>query len=218
MIHLIYSGGGNKRFLEIALYHGYKYGAQIPETIYENLFFADQNWKKPNKNAYINGLKRHEPHMATVLDLERENQFDEVMQWAEEISEIVDKVLIIPKVSNLISKIPKLINGKEIILAFSVPTKYGKTNVDILEFSGWRIHLLGGSPHSQLDYYQQFKQIAEVYSADGNYFRKLAVRFCKYWVEPGKWIQDNHQTRNDAHYECFSKSCENIKACWDKLG
>lgn len=46
-IDLIYCGGGNKRFHEIATRYGFLYGVQLPDTVYGELHFADQNWKKP---------------------------------------------------------------------------------------------------------------------------------------------------------------------------
>ena len=39
-----------------------------------------------------------------------------------------------------------------LILGFSVPSKYGATNLSPFLFQGLKIHLLGGSPERQLSY------------------------------------------------------------------
>ena len=83
--HLIFCGGSNKTFAEIATSKGFMYGSQLPRTIYKPLFFADQDWKNPNREAYMKAVKKHNPYMATVIDWEFEYQRDEVMDWAHEI-------------------------------------------------------------------------------------------------------------------------------------
>ena len=76
-MELIYCAAGNRRFAEIATSHGFRYGAQLPGTVYTDvapLYFADQDWKEPNRDKYMSALAQHRPHMATVLDWEREEQ------------------------------------------------------------------------------------------------------------------------------------------------
>jgi hypothetical protein len=46
---LIYCADGNRSFAEIALRHGYEYGACLPNTIYLDPYFTDQDWRKFNK-------------------------------------------------------------------------------------------------------------------------------------------------------------------------
>jgi hypothetical protein len=211
---LIYCGGGNYRFYEIATNCGFKYGVQLPDQVHGELYFADQNWKKPNREKYIQCIQKHKPYMATVLDLERQSQFREVLDWAEEISQFVELIQIIPKVKNIIKKIPPAINGKKIILGYSVPTSYGKTDVALDEFQGWDIHLLGGTPHKQYEIWNLVKHKCTVRSIDGNYYRLKATKFCEHWEAPGKWVADGHKHKNDAHYDAFRQSCQNISRFW----
>jgi len=162
---LIYCAGGNKKFAEIAIRSGYLYGSQLPkEKLYFPIYFADQNWKKPDRLRYMQALKRNRPHTATVLDLERKNQIREVLSWAEEASQYCDEIVVIPKVDGIIKKIPHQINKKSVILGFSVPTLYGKTTVSKDEFKGRRIHFLGGSPHAQMKLWQEMKMYSDVIS------------------------------------------------------
>src|SRR6185369_6135972 len=137
---------------------GYKYGAQLPSTnIYARLYFADQDWKKPDFKRYFTYVAMYKPHVATVLDLEYEYQYRTVMEWAEEAALYVNEIIIIPKVNGIIKKIPKSISGKRVILGYSVPSNYGQTTVPKDEFAGWGVHLLGGEPLVQLGIYHHLK-------------------------------------------------------------
>ena len=223
---LIYCAGGNPRFYEIAMAAGFEYGSQLPETVYGPLHFADQDWKKPNREAYMAALAEHTPHMASVLDLECEEQLPEVLSWAEEAAAFVAVVMIVPKACGIIERLPRRIAGADIRLGYSVPTKFGGTFVPVWEFAGWAVHLLGGSPQKQktLTYY------LNVASVDGNMHQKMATRHCRFWV-PGnaryashrwwpalqecdgeKWGDGSSQA--GAPYEAFRRSCENIMKMW----
>jgi hypothetical protein len=217
---LIYCGGGNPRFYEIATAAGFKYGAQLPNTIYGPLYFADQDWKQPDRDRYMTALQQHRPHMASVLDLERKDQLSEVLSWAEEAAQFVNVVMIIPKVSGIIPCLPRTIAGAEIRLGYSVPTKYGGTQLFASEFTGWPVHLLGGSPHKQMELSAYFDTV----SVDGNMFMKMATNFCSFF-EPnrkkyrrGHWPTlpeaDGKKWGDDAPYEAFKRSCKNIMAMW----
>lgn len=224
-MELVYCAGGNARFAEIAISAGFRYGAQVPNyKTYADLWFADQDWKQPDRIAYMAALERYRPHMATVLDWERGNQLDEVLSWAEEAACHVERVLIIPKVHSGIDRLPRRIGGKDIVLAFSIPTKYGGTEVPIWEFSGWPIHLLGGSPQQQMHYWHHLSAIADVVSADGNMSNKMA-HYCRFWsAKPGPkghWVQlgevGDGSWGRDANLEAFRRSCENIVSAWRAL-
>lgn len=148
---LIFCAADSKRFSSIAVRYGLKYGAQLPGKVNEPpLYFADQNFKKPNRQKYMAALAEHRPVIASVLDWEREDQFSEVMDWAEEASQYVqDAVIIIPKVRRTIPRIPLTLNGKQVRLGYSTPTKYAGTKVGIWEFKGRSVHCLGGSVKAQ---------------------------------------------------------------------
>jgi hypothetical protein len=222
MPELIYCANGNKKFAEIAIGAGFTYGAQLPRNVYFKPEFADQNWKKPNRKGYVNALKKHRPRMATVLDWEREDQREEVLAWAEEIAPIVETVIVVPKVHGTIATLPRKIGNANVRLGYSVPTKHGGTEVMAFEFLGWPIHLLGGSPAAQM---KIAKSGLDVQSVDGNMHMKMANR-CSLWV-PGKkpfrnfWptiLQtDGEKWGDDAPYEAFRRSCNNIRDAWKSL-
>ena len=215
-LEIIYCASGNARFAEIAIRHGFLYGAQLPGTIYHPIFFTDQNWKKPDKAKYMAALAQHKPSMASVLDLERYAQLEEVFELAEEAAQFVDTVMIIPKVSGIIEILPREIAGAKVRLGYSIPTRHGGTMVNPSEFGGWPVHLLGGSPHKQMAYSKRFDNVASV---DGNYSQLMASRYNEFW-QGGKWHELNdhgEHFENDAIYEAFERSCKNIIAAWRRI-
>jgi hypothetical protein len=223
---LIYCADGNKALAEIARAHGYEYGARLPGTIHFPLYFADQDWKKPDRERYMAALEREHPSMATVLDWERGDQLAEVLDWAEEAAQYVaESVLLIPKVFSGISRLPREIGGKRIVLAYSVPSRYGGTEVPVWEFAGWPIHLLGGSPQAQLRAWRYLHNLADVVSADGNYAQRMAVRGCQFYSrEPIRAASHRHwPTLEEAGgrrmlehpiHEAFRRSCLQIREAW----
>jgi hypothetical protein len=222
MIDLIYCGGGNKRFYEIATGSGFKYGARLPETVYGPLYFADQNWHTPKRTAYMAALADHKPHIATVLDWEQDDQLPEVLAWAEEAAQFAEIVIIVPKVMGGIPRLPRSIGGCEVRLGYSVPTSYAGTSLPAWEFAGWPVHLLGGSPHAQM----ALAHYMSVKSVDGNMYQKMATSWCMFWV-PGtaryasnRWWPtlteaDGKRWDGDGPHEAFRRSCENIMAAWE---
>lgn len=212
-IELVYCADGNRRFAEIAIEAGFRYGARLPARgLPFAPWFADQDWKKPDRRRYMAELAKHRPHMATVLDLEREEQLDEVIDWAEEAAQYITVVLIIPKAYGVITQLPERIGNAAIRLAYSVPTQYGGTDVPLWEFGDHPVHLLGGSPHAGM----KLAHYLNVQSADSNYHQLMASRYCEFW-QAGKWheLHDHEPHRDtDAIYAAFERSCHNIMAAW----
>ncbi len=218
---LIYCAGKNRAFEAIALAAGYTLGAQLPATVYHPIGFADQDWKRPDRIAYMAALAHHRPRMATVLDLEQPAQRAEVLSWAEEAAQYAERVLIIPKYSGAIDDLPRTIGGAAVVLAFSVPTAFGGTEVPLWEFAGWPVHLLGGSPHAQMRYAAHLNSVADVVSVDGNMAHQQAHR-CRFWSvrkgSKGHWVQLSEvgagDFGKDSNAEAFRRSCANIRAAW----
>lgn len=222
---LIFCGGGNRRFGQIAIDAGFLYGSQLPDTVYFPLYFADQDWRKPDRERYMAGLARHRPVMATVLDWERAEQLPEVLDWAEEAGQYVSEIVIVPKVMGGISQLPQRVGARRVVLGYSVPTRYAGTELPVWEFAGWPIHLLGGSPHRQMQIWSYLNNICEVVSVDGNMTSKMATRHCQFWV-PGtaqyarnRWWPmlreaDGGSWGHDAPCEAFRRSCQNVMAAW----
>ena len=243
---LIFCAGGNKRFADIAIEAGFFYGSQLPETVYHAPYLVDQDWKEPNRVAYMDALKFWMPPVATVLDWEvtqarpcADANFKETMCWAEEASQYAGAIIIIPKVVGVVHRIPRMVGGKPIILGYSIDTGYGGTKCDLSEFAGRDIHLLGGSPQEQMRIWRElhlpgmrllpFDDSPRVVSVDGNMAQKQAIRRNRVWqAETPKWVSphrhwpslqelDGEKWGKDAPYEAFRRSCKNIMDEWRRL-
>ena len=211
-VDLIYCAGGNKRFAEIAINAGFKYGSQLPFTVHFPPFFVDQDWKKPNRAGYFSHMAKHKPKMATVLDWEKFTQLPEILEWAEEAAQYVEVVVIIPKVQGGINLIPHVIGGKKVRLGYSVPSSYGGTPLSYSDFVGHEVHLLGGSPEKQL----RLTKYLNVKSVDCNYHLSIATKFNKFW-SGGKWVKIQSVSgfvSVDAPYHAFELSCKNMVTAW----
>lgn len=209
-IEVIYCAAQNKRFAQIAIDAGWSYGAQLPGTIHHPIMFADQNWKNPNRERYMTALAKHQPRMATVLDLETHEQLGEVLGWAEEAAQhVTETVIIIPKAFGIIGDLPRTIGGRQVRLGYSVPTRYGGTELPVWEFAGWPVHLLGGSPHAQMN----IANYMDVRSVDCNWHMYIAQKFGDIWL-PGGSAYRLPPGSKDNIYLAFAESCRNIIAVW----
>lgn len=236
----IYCADGNKRFASIAIEAGFTYGAQLPNTIYFTPEFTDQRWKEPDLEKYVEAVAIHRPRLATVLDWERWGQLGEIIQWGHEIApHVQEAIIIIPKVRKGIEYLPRTIRGVPVRLGYSVPTSFGGTNVNLLEFLGWDIHLLGGSPIVQAQLaglHLNGNCLVEadrlnVVSVDGNYHQLMAIKYNQFFVPDGsaryaknrfwpslkefydkKWGDGSNKA--DAPYKAFGNSCKTIAAMW----
>lgn len=213
---LIYCADGNPEFAGIAVACGWRYGARLPATVYQPVWFADQDWKNPNMEKYVKAIAEHGPEVATVLDWEHDEQWPEVLAWAESVAPHVGRIVVIPKIPGRVCEVPDSIGGKSVILGFSVPTRYGGTTCGVWEFERRPVHLLGGSPQEQ----RRYARYLNVVSADGN-MTSMQARKGRFWsrvpTSKGHWVQlreagDNRTTGVPA--ECFRRSLEAVKAAW----
>ncbi len=221
---LIWCAACGKRLAEVAVSLGWSYGACLPGSVScQPLHFADQNWKRPDRIAYILALAKHRPAVATVLDWEHDHQLSEVLSWAEEAAQhVLEAVYLIPKVSGQVHRLPRLIGGKRVVLAYSVPTGYGGSPLHLSELAGWPVHLLGGEPHRQMRIAAILGCIAEVVSVDGNTIGRKA-RLGQFWRRErgprgGHWCQlrDAGDDREDNFaLECFRRSLVAVREAWE---
>jgi len=191
---IIYCAAGNDRFAKIAIDNGFTYGARLPGTVSFTPEFIDNDWRNPNLDKYEECLNAYRPRLATVLDFEREEQFDEVMTWANMASNYVkEAIIIIPKITGYARKFPEKVNGIDVRLAFSWPTSHGKADWMVLyEIADWKngIHILGGNPEFQYfahlgmlklprrrPYKDMFLSKINVVSVDANMHLKMATKY-----------------------------------------
>lgn len=222
---LIYCAHGNRRFAEIAIKHGFKYGSQSAKTVYFPPMFIDYDFKckKSKWIRHVADCRKYRPELAIIPDWMEYRRLGELVELrAVEIAPFVGEILIVPKVKGGIAELPRVIAGKRVRLAYSVATSFGATDVPLDEFGDWPVHLLGGSPQKQIEVAKRLNVI----SADGNYAQKLAVENNQYFHAGGLvgaknryWPQLQESIlghiSHDAPYVAFELSCLNIMAAWN---
>ena len=144
-----------------------------------------KTWLRNNKKTgnkykhtkHIEIVKQYRPKYCTVRDIIPETDcqmigieyypLEQILDWAYQLQEYAENVIIIPKSIDYIEKIPE-----QFMLGYSVPTSYGGTPFDIGHFTGKRIHLLGGSWKNQLALIRKMGK--DIISFDNNHISKLA--------------------------------------------
>lgn len=221
---LVWCADGNAEHSRIAVEAGWEYGVRLPaKGMLKDvpLFFADQDWKKPDREKYMKLLSIYKPQIATVLDLERKDQLNEVMEWAEEAASFVRRaVIVVNKVPGISRKIPLEVSGVPVWLGYSVPTSHGASGVSLIEFGRRSVHVLGGSPQAQYAVWSRLRHLATVESMDGNMCKKMATKRCLYWTSKkskyGHW-QPLGGFDGNGPLEAVRRSLRNINEFWSCL-
>jgi hypothetical protein len=170
---------------------------------FESNGFLDIDWKNYNFQRHLEVASKCNPKITIARDVECIHQLDSILKEAEELAQYAEYVAIVPKDINLNGRIAELI-PTEYILAYSVPTRYGGTLVDIESFDR-PVHLLGGRPDTQRKLANKLK----VFSLDCNRFT-LDARFGDYFDG------DIFRPHPIGGYEnCLVDSIANINAIWE---
>lgn len=206
---VIFCAGGNRRFAEIAISEGMKYGTRHDYKPYWPPFFVDINWESYDWNDYLSKIARWQPTMAMVPDYEHPEQQGSMRARAAQLVALgVERVMVCPKFVGAALDIPEWCT-----VAVSVPTrdkgKYKGWLPPVSDLIGRKLHLLGGSPRSQLDLIRYYAGHGiEVTSRDINMHMKAATRGTFYTARRSVNMGAGAVSTDDA----FRRSCKAIMA------
>lgn len=198
----------SKNAISIAQKHGWHPGARytnlrdIKSFDFKRNGFLDINWKKYDFFKHIDAAAQHTPKLTIARDIECIFQLESILREAEKLTQYCDHVALVPKDKNLNGRLKELI-PKEFMLAYSVPTKYGGTQVSIESFDR-PVHLLGGRPDIQ----RKLANRLNVFSLDCNRFT-LDAQFGDYF--------DGNKFRphpSGGYENCLHESLININKIW----
>ena len=215
-LDLIYCAGANASLMRIAHEAAYLLGIRSDRSDYGfPIGFVDIDYKKPDFALHLEIVKKHAPKYATVPDLSErevsESDIERAVKQARQLQAYCETVLVVPKMPGQIALLPS-----DIAIGYSVPTSYGDAQYPLWELAGRRVHLLGGSPHEQMDLYPYIMAAGAVISADGNMAQKVAIRFAKYW-QHRQWLEHPLRGRGikDLYLDRWKRSCRNIQRSWE---
>ncbi|MCX7938801.1 MAG: hypothetical protein N2545_05110 [Thermoflexales bacterium] len=183
-------------------------------------YFVDCNWRNYSHAQHVELVKRMRPKYCTVVDLLTPEQAREVgakayelkqvLEFAEELKQYAQHVIVIPKYDCL-DAIPD-----EYILGYSLASSYGVTPMPIEAFRGRRVHLLGGTLERITDAVERLG--SDVISFDINYLSKLAVRG-RVWCGPRKTcaLREFTTSRFGVFYVCVTLSLTHAAHYLDEL-
>jgi hypothetical protein len=126
----------------------------------------DVNWKKYDWHQFLQKVDLYCPAQAMVPDYEEPADYQRIQNQAVELrNHGVLRVTVCPKFDGAIADIPRWC-----IVAISVPSGYaGFLPKDFGEFTGRKVHLLGGSTKQHIDLIQKINGAGgHVISADGS--------------------------------------------------
>lgn len=219
MIDLIYTSGDNALFLDLCQRANWLVGIRsdkYPVAPTAPIQFVDVRYTSPDFERHLELVKRFRPLYATVPDLsERTASREDIMRalrQAEALAPYCGATLIVPKLSGQIALLPR-----EMPIGYSVPSRYGSASYPLWELEGRRVHLLGGSPHRQMNLYSYISCLAVVASADGNMHQHMSG-YGKYW-RAGRWVKHPAHGSGDVSvsYESIAWSLRNIRQAWLSL-
>lgn len=128
------------------------YAKRIPNNA-RPVLFMDNEWHGYDHQQHLASVKEFTPKYATTRDIMTRQQcdesgvefytFDEIMDFAKDVAEYTENIIIIPK-HDILAKIPDTIGNARVVLGYSVPSSYGRTDIHPEMFKGRPIHLLGG--------------------------------------------------------------------------
>jgi Family of unknown function (DUF6610) len=193
--------------LKIAQRYGWLPGARYTNLRdikgFKKIGMIDIDWKNYDFDRHLDAVKKCRPLITIARDVEDKDDLEKILEQANELNRYAEKVAIVPKDKRLSSNITKVIPDK-FLLAYSVPTKYGATEIPLRSFKGRAVHLLGGRPDVQL---QLSKQL-NVYSFDGNRFT-LDAKYGDYFA--GECFKRHPE---GGYYNCIRKSLRTISKMW----
>lgn len=145
------------------------------------IMFMDNEWHDYDHRKHVDAVAEFKPKYATTRDIMTRQQCDdagvefltieEILDQAAEIANHADNVILIPKFDCL-DRLPREINGKRVVLGYSVHSSYGGTELPAERLKGWPVHLLGGSWKKQRALLKILGD--DVVSLDNNNFLKTA--------------------------------------------
>lgn len=197
----------SRTVLEIAVRHDWMIGACYTNlrniNSFDNIHFIDIDWKNYNFQKHFDAVRLYRPKYTVARDWEKADDLTSILMQADRLLAYAEKVIVVPKVSEQKYKLLSLIPNY-LMLGYSVPTRYGGTDIEPSFFGDRQVHLLGGRPEKQRELANQLNVI----SIDGNRFTLDAAY--------GDYFLDKKFVRHPlgGYKNCLTDSIRNIDKLW----
>src|SRR5262249_1751466 len=139
---LIYCAGRGGRLADIAVAAGFVYGCRSDYQPSHPVGFADLNWKAPDPGQHRSFVRDPAPTLAGAPDVLDIGDLGWTLRYAESLAHYAQCVVVVPKTPGVLERLPR---EPWLVVGYSVPTKYGGSDLLMGEISDRSVHLLGGS-------------------------------------------------------------------------
>ena len=197
-----------KPTLRIAVRYGWLPGARYTNLRdirgFAEIGLIDVDWREYDFRKHLDAVRTTRPLLTIARDVEDIKNLTEILDQAHELSLWCKHVVIVPKDQRFQDSLALLVPRK-FILGYSVPTRYGATQVPIEAFGRRRVHLLGGRPDVQY----RLAQRLNVFSLDGNRFTFDAAY--------GDYFNGHHFVKHPGggYLRCLRDSLKAINTLWE---
>jgi GNAT superfamily N-acetyltransferase len=185
--------GKNASIPALARASSMAYGTRHDHKPHDWPFMLDIRWDKYDWTDYMHKVCTYHPVQAMVADYECPTQTRRLYHQIKDLRAAgVLRIMVCPKFDGATRIIPN-----DCVVAVSVPSGYaGFLPQDLCEYSGWRLHLLGGSAP---DVYALIPKLvgvgATVISLDGSSHESAAKKGTHY--EGGRWVNRGDKADRD---------------------
>ena len=182
--------------------------------------FLDLHWADPDSEDLVEAAAWHRPKYVVAGDYEHRDDDGELVgdpaevvnERARRLREHAENVIVVPHTPGQVEHVPEWA-----VVGYSTPTTYGGTEAPIWEYRGRDLHILGGTPHQQLDILGYLG--SDVVSVDGNSYHKAATKGAKYWRDdPAKHWHRVDQDGPEAVVSAYARSIRNWVGALERRG
>ncbi len=192
--------------LNIAIRLGWLPGARYTNLRdirgFDHIGLIDVNWREYDFKKHLSAVKATLPVVTIARDVERIEDLERTLDQARELALWSRHVVVVPKDIRFAVEMDRIPDN--VIIGYSVPTRYGGTPIPVSSFVGRSVHLLGGRPDVQ----HRLSRVLKVFSFDGNRFTVDAA-YGDYF--DGRGFVPH---RRGGYYECIRSSLRSINRLW----
>lgn len=201
---------GRPDLIEMAVDRGYLAGCRLDELPRherhgQEIEFLDLHWEQPDVDGLQAACETHRPKYAIAGDYDETNHA-EINKRAGQLREFVEHVIIVPHHDGDLDCVPEWA-----VIGYSTPSEYAETEIPLRRYrdASQDIHILGGTPHDQLDLLGRL-WVENVVSMDCNSHHKSATIGSKAWcpARPRWRLVPEGENRVERAYR---ESVENIR-------
>ena len=199
---------------------GHREDGSLQQDQYPNINapvdFLDNQFHDPDLDRFLTAVDRYRPDIAVIGDAFSAADAERIQAAVDQISYTDMTCIAVPKCRDAFE-----ILGEDVVLGY--PNGYSTLHPDeYSDLGDWRgrdIHVLGGSPHAQLEVIDLLTQPtldgqlpANILGVDGNGVLKAAY-FGEYWTPSGYARADQLSIR-----ETVDRSLSEMKGFWQSHG